>query len=35
MRIQGFLVGTASAIALLSGAAHAQTSDDAPVSAET
>lgn len=35
MRIRAILVGTASAIALLSGAAHAQTADDAPVAAET
>src|SRR5688500_2891650 len=34
MGIRTFLVGTASAIALLSGAAHAQTADEAPASAE-
>jgi iron complex outermembrane receptor protein len=34
MGIRIFLVGTASAIALLSGAAHAQTADETPVSAE-
>ena len=34
MGIRTFLVGTASAIALLSGAAYAQTADEAPASAE-
>lgn len=34
MGIRTFLVGTASAIALLSGAAHAQTADETPASAE-
>jgi iron complex outermembrane receptor protein len=34
MGIRTFLVGTASAIALLSGAAQAQTADETPVSAE-
>ncbi|AQR73474.1 TonB-dependent receptor [Sphingomonas sp. LM7] len=34
MRIRALLVGTASAFALLTGAAHAQTADDAPATAE-
>lgn len=34
MRIRAFLVGTASAVALLSGAAHAQTADETQTTAE-
>ncbi|MDT8757401.1 TonB-dependent receptor [Sphingomonas psychrotolerans] len=34
MRIRALLIGTASAVALLSGAAHAQTTDQTPAAAE-
>ncbi|TGX55644.1 TonB-dependent receptor [Sphingomonas gei] len=34
MRIRALLIGTASAVALFSGAAHAQTADQAPASTE-
>lgn len=34
MRIRAFLIGTASAMALFSGAAHAQTADETPAAAE-